>query len=52
MWPRQYAGRIIKLDSKKERLDYLENTVPEHLQDLTRKHVEHYFMQRKIRRTL
>lgn len=38
-WPRQYASQILAMKNKEERQAAL-SRVPEHLQALTRKHVE------------
>lgn len=52
LWPRQYAAKIVELNSKKKRREYLENEVPEHLRQITRLHVENHFRKRKIRREI
>lgn len=38
--PRHYSFEIMKLKTRAERSEYLNTVVPEHLRELTKKHVE------------
>lgn len=50
-WPREYAGEIIKLKTKQQRIEAIKK-VPENYKELVIKHVENHFEKRAFKKGL